>query len=107
MSVILRESVQGAEMDEEGFFFEVGILLEIRQPFENLAITPITNAPLANLVFDVLPTAAPGPTRVDLKDDLTISDILNLVIVDGFNRTPALGLNNQRVPQLVVDSLPC
>lgn len=78
-------------LNDKGFFFEVGVLLEIRQPFENLSIPPVIDKPIANMVFNVLPTATPdATTQVTLRDDPTISDILNRVIVNGFNRAPAL-----------------
>ena len=81
-----------------GTFVEVGVLMEVTQPFEGKVLPAGNYQQLMFLVFDVEPSApVGGTTQVVLSDDEQQSDVTNIFIVDGLNKNPALRSSNVRI----------
>ena len=84
--------------NDRGTFVEVGVLMEVTQPFEGKVLPAGNHQQLMFLVFDVEPSApVGGATQVALSDDEQQSDVTNIFIVDGLNEDPALRSSNVRI----------
>jgi len=75
--------------NEEGYF-TLGVAFDYQDPFEGRRMPAGADQRLVFLIFDVLPGAEPGETRITLGEGIGPSALGCLFTVDGFSRLPVV-----------------
>jgi hypothetical protein len=76
---------------ENASFVEVGVIFDFLEPFDRRRLPPQDHGRIIHLLFDVAQGAALGSvTHVALVNDREISNVFNILTVEGFSVLPRL-----------------